>query len=161
VSYAGPPVDDAPAGPLRIGLFGPDAARAAASAEIAAILESYKGRYALVPIESEAPWGKASDELVKLIYEEHAVGVIATGRNSSHLAEQLAVKAFVPLIAVSSDRSLTSVNIPWIFRLPAATPVGEALRSMLSAAEKSGPNRARLREVLATAGTFDLRGEPN
>jgi branched-chain amino acid transport system substrate-binding protein len=160
VTYAGPPVADAPAAPFRIGLFGPNAAQLAASAEAGRVLEAFRGRYALVPIESDAPWGKASNDLVKLIYEDHALGIISTGRNSSHLAEQLAVKAFVPLIAVSSDKSLTSVNIPWIFRLPAGTPVEQALDPMLAAAEKAGPNRGRLREVLAAAGLFDSKGEP-
>ena len=89
-------------------------------------------------------------DLVKLISEDHVLAIIATDRNSSHLAEQLAVKAFVPLIAISADRTLTSVNIPWVFRLP----------SEVDAAAKSGPNRAKLREHLASAGAFDLRGEP-
>jgi branched-chain amino acid transport system substrate-binding protein len=148
VEYNGPAVEDAPAGPLRIGLFGYGADKTAA--RLASVLESYKGRYELVPISADGPWGKASSELVGFIYQPGAIGVIATGRDTSHLAEQLAVKAFVPLIAVSSDKSLTAVNIPWIFRLPAGTPVEEALRSMLDAAEKSGPNRGRLREVLAS-----------
>ena len=113
-----------------------------------------------MPIESEAPWGKASGELVKLLYQEHALGIIAAGRNPSHLAEQLAVKAFAPLIAISSDKSLTGVNIPWIFRLPAGTAVADALRGMIEAAETSGPNRARLRETLAASARFGDRGEP-
>ncbi len=159
-SYVGPPVPDAPAGPLRIGLFGPDAAKLGSSAAVGRALEPLKGRYILVPIESEVPWGKASDELVNLIYQQHALGIISAGRNPSHLAEQLAVKAFVPLIAVSADKSLTSLNIPWIFRLPAGTPVELALSSMIQAAEISGPNRARLRDALAASSRFDSRGEP-
>ena len=57
-------------------------------------------------------------ELVKLIYDDQALAIIATDRNSSHLAEQFAVKAFMPMIAVSADRALFAANIPWIFRLP-------------------------------------------
>jgi hypothetical protein len=52
------------------------------------------------------------------------------------------------LIAVSDDHTLTSVNIPWIIRLPLDTPVEDALSRFLAAAEKSGPNRGRLREIL-------------
>jgi hypothetical protein len=91
--------------------------------------------------------------------------MISTDRNTSHLAEQLAIKAFVPLVAISSDKSLTSVNIPWIFRLPQETALEDALRCIIDAAEKSGPNRGRLREVLASGTTlagrvrFDSRGE--
>jgi hypothetical protein len=160
VTFAGPPAADAPAGPLRIGLFGPGAAALAASPEVGRALGALKGRYTLVPIDSQAPWGKASNELVNLIYQGRALGIISAGRNPSHLAEQLAVKAFVPLIALSSDRSLTNVNIPWIFRLPAETPISDVLRSMLEAAERSGPNRVKLREALASSAQFDARGEP-
>jgi branched-chain amino acid transport system substrate-binding protein len=163
VQYNGPAVADAPAGPLRIGVFGPGADRIVA--RLQPVLGSYKGYYELVPISADGPWGKASSGLVKFIYQPGAIGLISTDRNASHLAEQLAVKAFIPVIALSSDRSLTAVNIPWIFRLPADAPVEEALRSMLDAAEKSGPNRGRLRQVLAS-GTlvaghlrFDSQGE--
>ena len=83
-----------------------------------------------------------------MIYEDHALAVIAADRNASHLAEQLAVKAFLPVVAISADRTLTSVNIPWIFRLPADTPVRDALRLLVDAAERSGPNRERLRVAL-------------
>ena len=50
----------------------------------------------------------------------------------------------MPLIAVSADHTLTSVNIPWVLRLPAETPIEDALSRFLAAAEKSGPNRGRL-----------------
>jgi branched-chain amino acid transport system substrate-binding protein len=143
VQFNGPQPADQPAGPLRIGLFGPDAARMAE--RLAGIVPP---GYQLVPVASDVPWGKASNDLVKLIYDDHALAVIATDRNSSHLAEQLAVKAFVPMIALSADHDLTSVNIPWIVRMPETGAAG-ALRHLLAAAAKAGPNRGRLREILA------------
>ncbi len=142
VAFNGPPQPDVPSGPLRIGIFGPDAPRLVQGLAV-------DPRYQLVPIAADVPWGKASNELVKLIYDDHALALIATDRNSSHLAEQLAVKAFVPMISISADHDLTAVNIPWIFRMPPETNVGDALRQLLAAAEKSGPNRGRLREALA------------
>ncbi len=145
--YNGPPLADAAStGARHIGIFGPDAE--AVVARISPLLAPYQGRYALIAVPSDGPWGKASTGLVSLIYDREALGVIATDRNSSHLAEQLAAKSFVPLIAVSSDHTLTSVNIPWVVRLPADTPVEDALRRFLDAAEKAGPNRGRLREIL-------------
>ena len=51
--------------------------------------------------------------------DEHALAIVALDRNASHLSEQLALKSFVPVVALSGDKSLTSTNIPWIFRLPA------------------------------------------
>jgi ABC-type branched-subunit amino acid transport system substrate-binding protein len=159
VGYSGPPVADAPAGPLRVGLFGPAAEKLASSPEVARVLASWNGRYVLEPVESEASWGKASSQLVDVLYRDQALAIIACGRNPSHLAEQLAVKAFAPLVAISSDADLTGVNIPWIFRLPEGTPIAEALGTLLKTAEVSGPNRARLRAALAAGGQFDARGD--
>ncbi len=118
----------------------------------------------LIPIPSESSWGKASDDLVKAVYSDHVLALIALDRNSSHLAEQIGVKSFVPVVAISSDRALTSTNIPWIFRLPEGTPVDEALRCLYAAIAQAGPNRASIREVLASgrlvAGVrFESTGE--
>ena len=146
VQYNGPPIADSPAGAMRIGIFGPDAE--AVVARISPLLAPYRGRYSLIAVPSDVPWGKASTGLVNLIYDREALGLIATDRNSSHLAEQLAAKSFVPLIAVTADHTVTSVNIPWVIRLPADTPIEDALSRFLAAAEKSGPNRGRLREIL-------------
>ena len=125
VQYNGPPLADAPAGALRIGIFGPDAERVAA--RVSHLLAPYDGRYSLVGVPSDVSWGKASTGLVRLIYDDQVLGLIATDRDSSHLAEQLAAKSFLPLIAVSADHTLTSVNIPWVLRLPADTAIEAAL----------------------------------
>ena len=98
-------------------------------------------------VAANGEWGKTSSALVELMEQERLIGMIATDRNSSHLAEQLAVKMFVPLIALSGDRSLTALNIPWIFRMPADAPVEQAVRTMAEAAGKAGANRGRVREV--------------
>jgi branched-chain amino acid transport system substrate-binding protein len=143
VEYNGPAAGAPSSG--RIVVFGPNAA--AIAAKLAP--EGYE----IGPVESEVPWGKASTELVKLIYDGHALAIIATDRNSSHLAGQFAVKAFLPLVAISGDRTLTSVNVPWIFRLPAGTDPAEALRILTGAAARSGPDRMRLREQLAQSAT--------
>jgi hypothetical protein len=77
------------------------------------------------------------------------------------LAEQLAVKTFLPVIALSSDQKLTSTNIPWIFRLDPATPVSAAVDCFLDALKEAGPNRGRIRDYLASgkvlAGRFSFR----
>jgi ABC-type branched-subunit amino acid transport system substrate-binding protein/phosphoribosylcarboxyaminoimidazole (NCAIR) mutase len=160
VAYAGPPVADAGNGPRRFVVFGPGAERVASSPEVRAVLEPLGGRYLLAPVDADRPWGQASTELVELLYQGSALGIIAVGRNASHLAEQLAAKTFVPVLAISSDASLTAVNLPWIFRLPVETTMKEAVRVMTVAAERAGPNRGRLRDELAASGRFDNRGEP-
>ena len=119
----------------------------------------------LLPVESDQNWGTASTALVHALMDEHALAIVALDRNASHLAEQLALKGFVPVVALSSDKSLTSNNIPWIFRLDAGTTPATALR-MLEAAEcRSGANPERLRDVLASGdrvsgAAFLPSGEP-
>ena len=145
VPYNGPAVANTPAGPARIVVFGPHPDENSLSG----LLKTHGTRYTITAVNSDQPWGQASSQLVKLLYDDRALAMIATDRNSSHLAEQLAVKAFVPLITLSADRTLTSVNIPWIFRLQGEPDAGAALRYLVDAADRSGPNRAALREVLS------------
>ena len=167
VSYAGPPLTDE-SGEAKIAVFGPKADQTVQSPEMRALVDELgrNGRkISLVGIPSESAWGKASTQLVDSIYKEHVVGMIALDRSSSHLAEQLAVKAFVPVIAVSSDKTLTSINIPWIFRLPADAKLEQALRCFSEALNKAGTNREKVRDVLASgsevAGVrFASTGEP-
>ena len=153
VEYSGPAIHDEPTGRLEIGVFGPQAEQVVASAEVAGALAKigHDSRpVSLVAIPSQLSWGKASNELVKAVYERHVVALIALDRPSSHLAEQIAVKSFVPVVALSSDRSLTTTNIPWIFRLPENTPVQQALLSLADAIERGGANRGKIRDVLAS-----------
>jgi branched-chain amino acid transport system substrate-binding protein len=162
VQYSGPPTNDVEN--LKIGIFGPHANELVRSLEEHSSSKGESQPYSLIPIESGTSWGKASTDLVKAVYEEHVVGLVALDRTSSHLAEQIAVKSFIPVIAISSDRALTSTNIPWIFRLPDKITLNQALDCLSAAIEKAGPNRARVREILASgesmAGVrFDSSGE--
>lgn len=152
-AYTGPALPDVPRGKVKIAVFGP-------GAEELSVRLQPAGGYELAGISSEKQWGKASTELVNAIYRDSAIAIIALDRNSSHLAEQIGVKALVPVIAVSSDKTLTSVNIPWLFRLPAGTSPTAALEVVLEAARQSGPNRNRLREALAASKRFDKTGAP-
>lgn len=141
VEYHGPGPAATP-GPLRkIALFGP-------GAESLAPGLSTPG-YQVTGISSEAAWGKASTELVKLVYDPDVVGIVATGRAPAHLAEQIAVKALIPVIAISADRSLTSVNIPWIFRLDAGVDPTDAVRCLREAASQGDGTRGSTRAYLA------------
>jgi ABC-type branched-subunit amino acid transport system substrate-binding protein len=153
VDYAGPQRADVPAGPVNIVLFGPKAAEIAQSAEVQAELASsaIKGRtIKLLPVESDQNWGAASTALVHALMDEHALAIVALDRNASHLAEQLALKSFVPVVALAADKTLTSTNIPWIFRLQPETTPATALRMLVAAASRSGANPERLRDVLAS-----------
>jgi ABC-type branched-subunit amino acid transport system substrate-binding protein len=153
VGYSGPPTADSNSQELRIAVFGPNADRAVESAPIIQMLKSLDAsgqHFKLVAVPTESSWGKASTALVQAVVQDHALGIIALDRDSSHLAEQIAVKTFVPVIAISSDKMLTSTNIPWIFRLPAGSDLPDAVRVFTQAAKAAGANRGKVREFLAS-----------
>jgi hypothetical protein len=168
VDYAGPRQADVPAGPINVVLFGPKATEVAESPEMQTELAfgAAKGRaWKLLPVASDQNWGAASTQLVHALFDEHALAILALDRDASHLAEQLALKSFVPVVALSSDRSLTSNNVPWIFRLQAETTPASALRILIGAECRSGANPERLRDVLASGDlvsgmAFQPTGEP-
>jgi branched-chain amino acid transport system substrate-binding protein len=156
VPYAGPHLADLPPGPVHVVLFGPQAATIAQSAETQAALGAASAQpWDLVPVDSNQNWGAASTQLVHALFDQHALAIIALDRNAAHLAEQLALKALVSVIAVSGDRSLTATNVPWIFRMPAEATPASALRLLRAAERQSGPNPERLRDVLASGSALD------
>ena len=167
VQSSGPTASDETAVGIPIAVFGPNADDVIHDADTVRSLNALNAtrkRFSLIAIPSETSWGKASSELVNAVYQGHALAMIALDRASSHLAEQIAVKAFVPVIAISSDRTLTSTNIPWIFRLPESTPFHQALSSLSAAIDQAGANRSKIRDVLASGGMvagvrFDSTGE--
>jgi hypothetical protein len=175
VDYAGPHRPDAPAGPINVVLFGSKAVEVAATPEMQAELAfgAAKGRaWKLLPVASDQNWSKAdwpvwaaSAGLVHAVMDEHALAIVALDRDASHLAEQLGLKSFVPVIALSSDKSLTSNNVPWIFRLQPGTTAATALRMLMAGVCRSGANSERLRAVLASGESvsgvaFQPTGEP-
>jgi ABC-type branched-subunit amino acid transport system substrate-binding protein len=168
VDYAGPHAADLPAGPVRVVLFGPGAEQIAHSPEVVAALRAaaQKGRaWTVLPVDSGQNWGAASTQLVHALMDEHALAIVALDRDASHLSEQLALKSFVPVVALSNDKSLTSANIPWIFRLPAGTAPAIAMRLLMEAEARSAANPERVRDVLASGDTvsgmaFPPTGEP-
>jgi branched-chain amino acid transport system substrate-binding protein len=156
VAYAGPHLVDVPPGTVHIVLFGPQAARVAQSAETkAALTPASPLPWDLVAVDSDQNWGAASTQLVHALFDEHALAIVALDRNAAHLAEQLALKALVPVIALSGDRSLTATNVPWIFRLPAETTPASALRLLRAAERQSGANPERLQDVLASGSALE------
>ena len=162
VQYAGPASADVQGEPAKVAVFGPGADQLVKAMPV---MRTDIGKLELIGIASDVPWGKASSDLVSAVYDQHVVALIALDRKSSHLAEQIGVKSLVPVVAVSSDRTLTSINIPWIFRLPEGTSLEQALQTVSAAERAAGPNRSRIRDELASgrqfAGVqFQITGEP-
>ncbi len=164
VAYAGPHHSDL-TGPIHVVLFGPRAVELAHTPEMQNALSANGAGWTILPVASDQNWGMASTQLVRALMDDHALAIIALDRDAAHLAEQLALKVFVPVIALSSDKKLTSTNVPWIFRLPSKTSPAEALGLVEVAAQKSGANSERLRDALASGETiagvaFLQTGEP-
>ncbi len=158
VEYVGPRTANLPPGPVRVIVFGRGAAQIAQSPEVLSILRAEPPQgpeLSLLPVESGQNWGKASTQLVHALMDGHALAILALDRDAAHLAEQLALKCFVPVVALSNDQSLTSANIPWIFRLPAETTPAAALGVLRQAAARDGPNPERVRDLLASGDSID------
>jgi len=116
---------------IRIGLFAPDGATDPVGrgmlrgATVAVDLANTGAGDSAVPIRlirrwDPDPWRGGAREVVRLVYEDRVVALIGGPDGvSTHVAQQVATKALLPLIApVSSDPSLTHTRVPWIFRLP-------------------------------------------
>src|SRR5579859_3654945 len=149
IDYTGPRPHDPPPGAVHVVLFGPRANEVAQSAQVVAALHERignNGPWGLLPVDSGQNWGAASTQLVHALMDEHAIAIIALDRNASHLSEQLALKCFVPVLALSDDKSLTSTNIPWIFRLAAGTQPADALLVLERAAGGAGSNPQQIRD---------------
>ncbi len=168
VEFLGPRTASLPHGPARVIVFGRGAAQISQAPEVISALRTASPQgpaLSLVPIESSQNWGAASTQLVHALTDEHAFAILALDRDAAHLSEQLALKCFIPVVALSDDRSLTSANVPWIFRLPAETKPAVALRIIEQASAREGANPDRIRDLLASgkaiAGmAFLPTGEP-
>ena len=158
VQYTGPRQTKVRVGAAKVVLFGRNAEAVAQSAAMLRQLRNSGGQgidWTLLPIASDQSWGAASTQLVHALMDEHALAIVALDRDAAHLAEQLALKAFVPVVALSEDKKLTSTNVPWIFRLPAATSPASAIGMLQSASTKSGMSPEKLRDVLASGQSID------
>jgi len=153
VEYNGPRPIDKTLYTTKIILFGKQAPALLESSDLRAALTD--SRWQVLPIASDQNWGAASTQLVHDLMDEHALAIIALDRDAAHLAEQLALKTFVPVIALSDDRKLTSINVPWIFRLPSSVTAAEAFRLIQSAEAKGANTAAKLRDALASGDSIN------
>lgn len=115
---------------IPIGLFAPSdesdpAAKAVYRGALLAVEEAnaaggYRGvPFRLVRRWARDPWAAGSKEMINLVYRDNVWAVIAFKDGAGHIAQQIAAKAHIPVIApISSDHSLTLARVPWIFRLP-------------------------------------------
>ena len=133
VNYSGPGRDakhDLPGLEIKIGFLAPltgphlnegkallQAAQLAIEDEAASPLPEGR-RLSIVPRDQSGLWGRTSNEVVHLVYEDQAVAIVTSlDGGSAHLAEQVGNKAGIPVVTLSTDPTTTQINLPWIFRL--------------------------------------------
>ncbi len=133
--WRGTTVSDTGLSEVRIGLFAPDSGSAANGARLAAEQLNAAGGIRGRPLRivqrwAEDPWSGGAKEMVQLVYHDSVWAVLGSvDGHATHIAEQVATKAWVPLVApISADPTLTYIRIPWIFRLP---PDDEAQANVL------------------------------
>jgi hypothetical protein len=168
VGLAGPNNAGSALSSIPIVIFGENADARVSSKEMQAELEAARGQgqpVTLVPIESHQSWGAASTKLVQALTEEHAIAIIALDRDAAHLAEQLSLKMFIPVIALTDDKTLTSTNVPWIFRLPPNYGCTGALRILELAIGRGTAGSTDIRAIMASGSelsgiSFQKNGEP-
>ena len=98
--------------------------------------------FRLIPVWSASPWGTGVSGLARLAYQEKVWAIIGgIDGPTAHLAEQVVVKARIPLVSpTSSDRTANVANVPWMFSvLPGDHRQAPCLAQALAAG--TGPAR--------------------
>jgi ABC-type branched-subunit amino acid transport system substrate-binding protein len=131
LDYAGPGRESqAPAGlkEVRIGYFGPsdpadpegnDPWQAAQLAvEEANAAGGCQGKpFRLVPAWSATPWADGAARLARMVYDDQVWAIVGgIDGPTTHLVEQIAVKARLPLVSpFSCDKTVNGAGVPWVF----------------------------------------------
>lgn len=115
---------------LRIGLFAPDPTTGPVARDlvhgITLVLDRTNADggidghpLSLIRRWSDDPWRGGAREVTRMVYEDGVAAILGgPDAASTHVAEQVATKAWRPLVApVASDPSLTRTRVPWVFRL--------------------------------------------
>jgi len=130
LDYAGPGRETEPPtglGEVRIGYFGPyDPAdpegnepwqAAQLAIEEANASGGCQGKpFRLVPAWSGTPWAAGAARLAQVVYDDHVWAIVGgIDGPSTHMAEQIVVKARLPLLnPFSSDQTVNQAGVPWI-----------------------------------------------
>jgi len=148
--YKFPTTNPATLKTINIGLFSPtDPQNKAAQQlhkgiQLAVQQANRNGGYRGVPYQiiqrwAGDPWGAGSREVIKLVYQDRVWAIIAYRDGAGHIAQQISVKAYVPVIApLSTAQSVTATGVPWIFRLPPED--NQLARQVISEALEKNPH---------------------
>ncbi|MCX8108080.1 MAG: hypothetical protein N3G20_04680, partial [Verrucomicrobiae bacterium] len=135
LEYPGPSEDLTNLTELKVGWFGPtnlndpltgdlwwaasfalnqaNARKAATNAQTATATRQFQ----LVPRWSADPWKSGVSLLAKMIYEEKPIALLGSVDSAStHLAEQIAAKAQLPIVSpIATDKTITLAGVSWVF----------------------------------------------
>jgi branched-chain amino acid transport system substrate-binding protein len=78
----------------------------------------YAGKpFKLMLHNDSAVWGAASNEIVKMVYDEHVWAVFGTiSGDTTHIALRVTLKAETPLVnSAATDPTIPETGIPWYF----------------------------------------------
>ena len=142
-----------------IGYFGPDDPKhprfgqmwlaAQMAIEEANAAGGYRGKpFTLVPAWSKDPWGTGIAQLAKMVFADKVWAIIGgVDGPSTHLAEQICVKARLALISPGcTDKTVNLTNVPWMFScLP-----GDHLQAPVLAKEIARSTKAQPFVVVST-----------
>lgn len=151
---------------VRIGYFGPDEAGDPLhgdlwrAAQMALDELNRGGGYKGLPFElisgwSDNPWGSGVTQIARMVFQDGVWAIIGgVDGSSAHLAEQVAAKAFVPLLNPgSTDKTINLANVPWMFScLP-----GEHIQAPLLTQALAGEIGPGGRFALVTGTDHDSR----
>ncbi len=152
--YVGPPGERLTADEVtevRIGYFGPSDpdnplcgslwVAAQRAVEDANHEGGFHGKpFRLLSAWSDNPWGNGITQVTQLVYRDRVWAIVGgVDGPTTHLAEQVVVKARLPLISpLSTDESVNLTNVSWMFSLaPSDAMVADTLLAALSPSEDS------------------------
>jgi len=115
---------------VRVGYFGPsdpahpDGGDAWSAAQLAIDEANWQGGYRGKPFRlvagwSDSPWTAGARHVTRMVFVDKVWAIVGgIDGPSTHLAEQVAAKANLPVVSpVSTDRTANSAFVPWMFSL--------------------------------------------
>jgi ABC-type branched-subunit amino acid transport system substrate-binding protein len=88
-------------------------------------------QFRLVPAWSGSPWAAGAARLAKAVYDNQVAAIVGgIDGPTTHLAEQITVKARLPLLnPISSDKTVNGAGVPWVF---SCTPADDLVAPVLA-----------------------------
>lgn len=169
LGYHGPSDDPAKLTEIRVGWFGPTNLDDPLTGDVwwsvnQAVGEANASPDALpvllVPRWTADPWGSGISSLSRMVFEERPLALLGSvDSGSTHLAEQIAAKANLPLVSpLATDPSVTLAGVPWVFSCaPSDAAIARTLVNDVLAVPEGVTGQSGLRVALLAGTDHDSR----